>query len=577
MRLISRITPLSIDEGGVVMLRRVQQEIPEAYFRLPLAGELCPVFAVNQLVLAEKTVKNGFEYKLVNTSDGQVKNIGHYNNRFSQQEMEQISNRMRESIVSGQCKAHPEERYKLLNILDELFAILAKEEPHNQNDLYNFYHTAAKQAVDTLTQRGVYFVDVSIDFRFITIYILAALLARANGLNSFWLRNLYPYTREFGHDTPMPVVIVTSSSEQQNTLSNEILPALSKLLSQQKLIDLPLTSVIRKRKEHYICDLKLHRYLNSSNMLNQTALTALQRRTWEHIDLDGLSIPAVVKKKICVDNNCTAACTYHGQCRYMRYLDYINSSEHDCQICDHHTFLVDAAQRKRGKRGVLPNYQAAIIHEVDLLPKVARSFFGIHLSNHVFAGMRDQLEMLPVFDKYQRTSMLVHMDNLIRLSKRFFRCLFKTLPPIASPEQSNRVKVRLNHSAMCWCRDMSYNIKELLKLLSMEDQHNTTTARQLTKMQANIQSLVTPQLMTCWLETPGGHNLSYDDTQEYVFRAVPRELGDLLYDSLWQKRLPYILINESKENGTDNHLRIKREIGWARLDEGRARDFIDSA
>ena len=55
----------------------------------------------------------------------------------------------------------------------------------------------------------------------------------------------------------LPVVISTSSVALQDAIINDYLPNLSAILLEERIIQVPLTAVIRKGKERFVCDARL--------------------------------------------------------------------------------------------------------------------------------------------------------------------------------------------------------------------------------------------------------------------------------------------------------------------------------
>ena len=68
-----------------------------------------------------------------------------------------------------------------------------------------------------------------------------------------------------------PVIISTSSIALQNAVKNEYLPVLSEILLKDRLIDRPLEAVIRKGKNHYVCDKRLEERLRKLSPQTRTS------------------------------------------------------------------------------------------------------------------------------------------------------------------------------------------------------------------------------------------------------------------------------------------------------------------
>ena len=59
----------------------------------------------------------------------------------------------------------------------------------------------------------------------------------------------------------MPIVIATSSIALQKAIVTEAIPKLSHMLMEHGIIKQPLTAVIRKGREHYVCEKKLRTHI----------------------------------------------------------------------------------------------------------------------------------------------------------------------------------------------------------------------------------------------------------------------------------------------------------------------------
>ena len=76
-----------------------------------------------------------------------------------------------------------------------------------------------------------------------------------------------------------PMVISTSSIALQDALLGEYIPLLSKILSEEKIIRRPIRAVLRKGKEHFVCDVRLNQRMSAvsikKNLRQKEALQEL--------------------------------------------------------------------------------------------------------------------------------------------------------------------------------------------------------------------------------------------------------------------------------------------------------------
>lgn len=95
-----------------------------------------------------------------------------------------------------------------------------------------------------------------------------------------------------------PIVISTSSIALQEAIQREYIPFLSQVLLKKGIISAPIQAVIRKGKEHFVCDNRLELRLDAvrrkaKNPLQREALYALRERSmfkmwWKIAKLAGL-------------------------------------------------------------------------------------------------------------------------------------------------------------------------------------------------------------------------------------------------------------------------------------------------
>lgn len=64
----------------------------------------------------------------------------------------------------------------------------------------------------------------------------------------------------------LPVTITTSSIELQKALVEREIPHLSRMLLDYYIIERPLTAVLRKGKEHYLCRYRFDDFLKNIRM-----------------------------------------------------------------------------------------------------------------------------------------------------------------------------------------------------------------------------------------------------------------------------------------------------------------------
>ena len=178
----------------------------------------------------------------------------------------------------------------------------------------------------------------------------------------------------------LPIVISTSSVALQDAILTEYLPDLSAILLDEGIITTPVTAVVRKGKERFVCDARLAERASLVHPKRTREKSSL--RIAENI-LDMDHIPELSRYdrcRICVPQSCPRDCFLREDCRYQQYLR--DSMKPDIQICNHNYLLADASHRLEDRPLLLRSYQALVVDEAHKLPDAARQMYTETLSPH---------------------------------------------------------------------------------------------------------------------------------------------------------------------------------------------------
>ena len=176
----------------------------------------------------------------------------------------------------------------------------------------------------------------------------------------------------------MPVVISTSSVALQDAILNEYLPNLSTILLAEGTITAPITAVVRKGKERFVCDARLAERQAKSISKGQRQKNSLGMAE-DILDLDHIpNLTRYDRCRICVPQSCPRDCYMRLDCRYQQYLR--DSMKPDIQICNHNYLLANASHRLEERPLLLRQYQALVVDEAHKLPDAARQMYTETLS-----------------------------------------------------------------------------------------------------------------------------------------------------------------------------------------------------
>ena len=205
------------------------------------------------------------------------------------------------------------------------------------------------EMLDNLLGRNIALCDAGVGIGKTYAYLVACVLMRKYSL----LADGYsPYEQR-------PVVISTSSIALQKAILTEYIPFLSRILQENGTIQAPLKAVIRKGKEHFVCDERLAQRIvaikeKNKNALQKEALLSLR----EHYDMDEVSgLSGFDRRMVSVPKFCSKECLKKGSCRYQQYLEHSRDDEMFIQICNHNYLLADGYHRLQDYRPLLKDYR----------------------------------------------------------------------------------------------------------------------------------------------------------------------------------------------------------------------------
>lgn len=227
------------------------------------------------------------------------------------------------------------------------------------------------EMLDTLLGERIALCDAGVGIGKTYAYLVACVLMRKYSI--LMERNSLPKQH--------PVVVSTSSIALQKAILSEYVPFLSRVLVEQGIIQTPLRAVVRKGKEHFVCDNRLEQRIEAirykqKNAVQREALLSLRK----HYDMDIVKdLSGFDRRLVCVPKFCPRECPGRQMCRYQRYLEESKKQDVFLQICNHNYLLADAFHRREEYKPLLADYWALVVDEAHKLPEAARQMFGKNL------------------------------------------------------------------------------------------------------------------------------------------------------------------------------------------------------
>ncbi|MFQ9596658.1 MAG: ATP-dependent DNA helicase [Anaerostipes caccae] len=227
------------------------------------------------------------------------------------------------------------------------------------------------EMLDTLLGERIALCDAGVGIGKTYAYLVACVLMQKYSI--LMERNSLPKQH--------PVVVSTSSIALQKAILSEYVPFLSRVLVEQGIIQTPLRAVVRKGKEHFVCDNRLEQRIEAirhkqKNAVQREALLSLRK----HYDMDTVKdLSGFDRRLVCVPKFCPRECPGRQMCRYQRYLEESKKQDVFLQICNHNYLLADAFHRREEYKPLLADYRALVVDEAHKLPEAARQMFGKNL------------------------------------------------------------------------------------------------------------------------------------------------------------------------------------------------------
>lgn len=353
----------------------------------------------------------------------------------------------------------------------------------------------------------------------------------------------------------VPITVTTSNIELQKTLIEKEIPRLSKILIDYRLIDEPLKAVFRKGKEHFFCRLRFEDYINKitkypskyEKILTFFDQTDFARRTF---DLDTVKIPSFLKNKLCV-KGCREGCEYADECKYYRYTRSANNSpEIDFQVTNHNLFLTSERLRKENEAIILKPSDYVIIDEAHKLKSSAEDVFGETLSE---SDINKYIRMVKYHCNYpnMREEYVKSLNAVTDFSSALFNIVRNNVNT-EDMESDRGSFIRITP-------DMQAIIKKIkLNVINIESLRRKDSKKEIDggAIIRSLKMFERPGSVITWA--------TIDDKAMGALFCCPKQIGNVLNDTLWNSSGHYVLMSGTMSDGK-NFDYFKKENGLAHV------------
>lgn len=365
-------------------------------------------------------------------------------------------------------------------------------------------------------------------------YLVAGFVAKQYQFNKYGLN--------------FPITISTSNIELQHSIIAKDIPMLSSALLEYRMIASPLTSTLRKGKEHYFCLRRYNDYLSQlgrypkKHSSSIELLAQLQELPFG-IDLDNYKIGSGLKYKICVADECWN-CSLKNDCPYISQMrKNSKSTKLDFQVTNHNLFITSIKNMNDNNMKLLCRSSYVVIDEAHKFKAVAEDVYTEKIN-------RANLEK---FIKRIRCDSIKELNYYKECIKEISRCInyfFEDLVLMNSSEntdEDNDCAITLSPYQL----GVVSKIVNALKYIEQNGKNsiNRKTARILCE---TFEKMLERREYIVYLE--GKENA------DLTVCIVPKNINDIMKEKIWKTDSRFILTSGTMSDGK-NFEYFKRENG----------------
>ena len=235
--------------------------------------------------------------------------------------------------------------------------IMRKILPMSGYDITESQVALCRSIFRSLTTTKLTYGTTSMGKAVIVPYIVAGYVARKYRISEYY--------------NEKAVVIVANKrlhSEFLRTVAD-----ISSILYGSGIIDAPLKTVVRKRKESYVCLKRYMKFKDKGCLEGKVTENMLCRMP---VDMDGLNLPVYAVKKLSVGDSCRE-CDERKKCGFRKFISAVNEDESiTFQIMTHRFYLRSMSSTYSENNHISPFDGFAIIDDRDKLYKEAETVFS---------------------------------------------------------------------------------------------------------------------------------------------------------------------------------------------------------
>lgn len=354
-----------------------------------------------------------------------------------------------------------------------------------------------------------------------------------------YLLSAIPYARFTGK----PVVIACATTALQEQLAAKD----GDVMTLSRLLGLEVDARMAKDWRQYLCDLKVEEAHGDFDRMDDELNDWIkQTKLGERSELP--TIPDRIWKKISWDESMPCeTCLNRGYCKLVKAREHYRPTQ-DLIIVDHETFFHDLWTRQDRildkKLPILPEYSAVIFDEGHkiLLPALMQAGQQI---------LKEEMDtIIASFEEIQgaREALETVIVELEQNNDTFFEKLDESLQQSGS---SSRRSIRRTAELQTAAQALRKSLDRLLLEMQIEQElyFESIPTSLIQAYEGQIERAI--RALDRYLCNHGEEMIAWVDAKDGSFWTVPKNMGELLNQHLFSKKLPVIFTSATLSNQGD--------------------------
>ncbi|MBO5884157.1 MAG: ATP-dependent DNA helicase [Clostridia bacterium] len=347
-----------------------------------------------------------------------------------------------------------------------------------------------------------------------------------------------------------PITITTSSIELQKALVEREIPNLSSMLQRFGIIKQPLTVVLRKGKEHYLCPRRYSSYyeqISKVKKYNSTTqrLEEIIDSDEKIIDLDKFDLRPSIKEKICVKTSCKKCklkrCDDLG-CGFAEYIERSNKTKYDFLVTNHNMYLMSLKIMNEGHKAkpMLHTGSCVVVDEAHKLKQAAEDIFGERLIENSIPAYISAVKHL-CKNEHIISNYKDFIAEMAEMNQKFFQHL-RTKTFVEDFENGSNTIIEVGVIEQEYLKNIKYILQRIEDLNDGGDENNEGQAESI--LNSIDKLLCGNEDMYYWLEM--------DENKVMSLCCAPKNISKTMYQYIWN--IPdrsYILTSGTMSDGVN--------------------------